>query len=167
VAHAGTTSTLWIGRLVLVALGLACALLVTWTVMFGALAEDRTALVCVVPGVALFVGIYAWNVYWVGTRIAVALSLDDGVLRWTAPFRSGSCALADLTKIDSRGWPAASLTIHHRGGDIRCQVMTRGLEAFLHAIAERRPDLPIDTSKVRTYWGAADALGLRGNAPDR
>lgn len=157
--RAGTTRLLWLGRFVLIVLGLVIASMTAWAVMLVAL-EPNAPVFCVVPFVGLFVAIYVWNFYWVGTRIAVMLSLEEDVLRWRAPFRSGSIALADVTKIDSRGWPGAALTIHHRGGGIRCQVMMPGLEPFLRAIGARRPDAPIDVEKVRTYWTAAGALGI-------
>lgn len=159
IERAGTTSTLWLGRCVLIVLGLGISLMTAWGVLLIAL-EPNAPVVCVGPFIGVFVVIYVWNVYWVGTRIAVTLSLDDGVIRWRAPFRCGSIAVADVTAIDSRGWPGAALTIHHRDGGLRCQVMMRGLEPFLRTIGERRPDVPIDVEKVRTYWSAAGALGL-------
>lgn len=54
--------------------------------------RDGPPLLFVLAGIAAV----GWNAYWFLLRLCHRLDLEDGVLRWWAPLRSGHAPLADL-----------------------------------------------------------------------
>jgi len=89
------------------------------------------------PFVLLWLAVGGWNAYWFLWRVAVTLSLTDGVVEWETVLRRGSFPLSAITSIG----PSFGMTvIRHATGQSLLVLPQSGLDAFLEEVAQARPD---------------------------
>jgi hypothetical protein len=95
------------------------------------------------PAVAftcVWIALMGWTAHWFLFRVAYELELDGDRLRWRAPLRSGEVALADLTRVSTRGNVGVIAGARHQ----RVMVLARkGLTGFTAALVAARPDLEV------------------------
>jgi hypothetical protein len=94
-------------------------------------------------GTLLWIAIGCWNVYWFLLRFAHVVDVEDGMLRWRAPLRSGSLPISELRSVrPSRLF--SNIEIMETADGTRLLVWAvRGFSGLMEAVASERPDLPV------------------------
>jgi hypothetical protein len=85
----------------------------------------------------------AWVAYWLLLRVAFAIELRDGQLRWETPLRRGSSPLSAVTRIRPMRWGSNVEVFELRDSRPVLVMVTKGFSRFLDDVAEQRPDLEV------------------------
>jgi hypothetical protein len=109
----------------------------------------------------LWIAPSVWGLYQLLFTTAVALSLQEDLLRWEAPLRTGEVPVAALTGVRSLRFSELVAFDRSDGKPIRLQA-SEDLSAFLLALSTLRPDLSIDYRPPRSI---SDWLRSRGRRP--
>ena len=98
-------------------------------------------------GAVLWLAIGLWNAYWFLLRFAHRVELDEhGRLRWTAPLRRGSVAVADLRRVRP-SLLFSNIQILDTGRARPAMVWAvRGFGELAGALDRQRPGLPCQLS---------------------
>lgn len=81
--------------------------------------------------VVLWLAALAWNAYWFLWRVAVKLSVADGVVEWETVLRRGSFPVSAITSIG----PVFGMTrIRHTTGRSLLVLRQPGLDGFLEEL---------------------------------
>ncbi len=97
-------------------------------------------------GNLLWLAIAGWNAYWFLMRFAYAVEVEDGVLRWRAPLRSGTVPVAGLRRLRP-SWLFSNIEVLEiEGGPALLVWAVRGFGRFASALGAQRPGLPVSHS---------------------
>jgi hypothetical protein len=98
-------------------------------------------------GAVLWMAIGLWNAYWFLLRFAYRADLGvDGILRWRAPLRRGSLAVAELRKVRP-SLLFSNIQILDTGRGRPAMVWAvRGFAELMGALDGQRPGLPCQLS---------------------
>lgn len=97
-------------------------------------------------GAVVWLAIILWNAYWFLFRFAHGVELDGAVLRWRAPLRSGSVALADIRRVRP-SWLFSNIQVMETGARGPAMVWAvRGFRDLVEAVCLERPGLPCQLS---------------------
>jgi hypothetical protein len=97
-------------------------------------------------GNLLWLAIAGWNVYWFLLRFVHAVDVEEGVLRWRAPLRSGTVSIARLRRVRP-SWIFSNIEVMEteRGTSLPVWAV-KGFDGFMGAVVAQRPDLPVRLS---------------------
>jgi hypothetical protein len=116
-------------------------------------------------GALLWLAIGLWNAYWFLLRFAHRADLDgEGTLRWRAPLRRGSLAVAELRKVRP-SLLFSNIQILDTGRSRPAMVWAvRGFGELVAALHAQRPGLPCQLSPqarlaARIPWRSAFQAG--------
>ncbi len=97
-------------------------------------------------GAVVWLAIVVWNAYWFLLRFAHRVELDGSTLRWRAPLRSGSVALADIRRVRP-SWLFSNIQVMDTGARGPAMVWAvRGFRDLVDAVWVERPGLPCQLS---------------------
>lgn len=97
-------------------------------------------------GAVVWLAIILWNAYWFLLRFAHRVELDGATLRWRAPLRSGSVALADIRRVRP-SWLFSNIQVMDTGARGPAMVWAvRGFRDLVDAVSAERPGLPCQLS---------------------
>jgi hypothetical protein len=149
---AGSATTLWVSRVVLLVLGGAVLLgFVVWLLTAGVLVASSPSdplsyllsLAYLVP-LAIFTLVYAWSLYRFGFRIASRLTLDPaGTLRWESGIRTGSIPVVTITRVLAHGRMRSMIGIEHHAGRVDLTAMLPGLPPLLATLRMHNPSIEL------------------------
>jgi hypothetical protein len=97
-------------------------------------------------GNLLWLAIAGWNVYWFLLRFVYAVDVEEGVLTWRAPLRSGTVSIARLRRVRP-SWIFSNIEVleTERGTSLLVWAV-KGFGRFMGAVVDQRPDLPVHLS---------------------
>jgi hypothetical protein len=104
--------------------------------------------------------IAGWNVYWFLMRFAFAVALEDGMLSWRAPLRSGTMSIAELRRVRP-SWMFSNIEVMEteRGTPLLVWAM-KGFGRLMSAVLAERPDV---TVRVSLQGRLAERLPVRSS----
>jgi hypothetical protein len=97
-------------------------------------------------GTLIWLLIAGWNLYWFLLRFAYAVDLEDDVLRWRAPLRSGTLPIATLRRVrSSRIFSNVQIMEIGDGAPILVWAV-KGVGQLMDALEAQRPGLDFHLS---------------------
>jgi hypothetical protein len=103
-----------------------------------------------VEGWFILVGIsfFAWNAYMFLLRMSYEIEVDQGILFWKAPIRSGTVQLADVRAVrrSRLSWNVGVIQLS--SGRPISVLVRKGFRDFCEALAAQQPELQLDIHGV-------------------
>lgn len=110
-------------------------------------------------GAVLWLAIAAWNAYWFLLRFAHAVDVEDGVLRWRAPLRSGTVDMADLRRVRP-SWIFSNIEVMETAGG--APVLVWAVKGFRQLITAASTEHPVPC-QLSLQARLADRLPVRSS----